>query len=59
MKNIIFPIIIIVSILAFKKNPQQVDLILHNGIVYTVDSAFSINEAFAVKRWKNNRRRKK
>ena len=27
---------------------QKADLILHNGVVYTVDSAFSIAEAFAV-----------
>lgn len=31
------------------KNKQNADLILHNGMVYTVDSAFSVAEAFAVK----------
>ncbi|MPM30403.1 N-substituted formamide deformylase [bioreactor metagenome] len=30
-------------------NKQPVDLILHNGVVYTVDSAFTIAGAFAVK----------
>jgi predicted amidohydrolase YtcJ len=28
---------------------EEVDLVVHNGVVYTVDSAFSVAEAFAVK----------
>src|ERR1700694_5255339 len=28
---------------------QKVDLILHHGIIYTVDSQFTVAEAFAVK----------
>lgn len=35
--------------LAACNSRQQVDLIIHNGKVYTVDSSFSIKEAFAIK----------
>jgi predicted amidohydrolase YtcJ len=31
------------------KTSTQVDLIVYNGVVYSVDSAFSVHEAFAVK----------
>ncbi len=31
------------------KTSTQVDLIVHNGLVYSVDSTFAIHEAFAVK----------
>lgn len=38
------------SILAgCQKNSTQVDLIVHNAKVYSVDSVFSVNEAFAVR----------
>ena len=33
-------------------NREQADLIVHNAVVYTVDSSFSIDEAFAVKEGK-------
>ena len=36
-------------LLASCHSRQQADLILHNGKVYTVDSAFTVAEAFAVK----------
>ncbi|MBC7554491.1 MAG: amidohydrolase [Taibaiella sp.] len=41
----------LIFILVFSscRNRQNVDLIVHNGKVYTVDSGFSIAEAFAVK----------
>src|ERR1051325_5325881 len=28
---------------------QEVDLIIHNAVIYTVDSAFSVKEAMAIK----------
>ncbi|WP_134091825.1 amidohydrolase [Olivibacter sp. XZL3] len=34
------------------KNKESVDLIVHNGVIYTVDSALSVQEAFAVKNGK-------
>ena len=44
-------IVILVMLLAFTSchTKQAVDLIVHNGKVYTVDSAFHTAEAFAVK----------
>ncbi len=42
-------IIILLLILTSCKNKQPVDLILHHARIYTVDSSFSISEAFAVK----------
>lgn len=50
MKNILislFSIFLIANLLSCMKK-QKADLILHNGIIYTVDSAFSIAQSFAV-----------
>jgi predicted amidohydrolase YtcJ len=43
-----FPFFLIFSFIS-KDKQQQVDLIVHNAIVYTVDSSFSVAEAFAVR----------
>ena len=42
-------IIVAFVVLAGCKTRQAVDLIVHHGRVYTVDSSFSVSEAFAVK----------
>ncbi len=42
-------LIAISTLLASCHNRQRVDLILHNGRVYTVDGSFLVSEAFAVK----------
>ncbi len=43
-------IVIFCSIMLFScSHKQEVDLIVHNGIVYTVDSSFSNAQAFAIK----------
>src|ERR1044072_5716271 len=39
----------ILVLLAACHSKQQADLILHDGRIYTVDSAFSVAQAFAVK----------
>lgn len=50
MKNIFWPFI---AILFFacgsEKQKEHVDLIVHNAVIYTVDSSFSVAESFAVK----------
>ena len=47
IKNNLF--ILVMMIFLFSCNgKQKADLILHNGVVYTVDSAFTMAEAFAV-----------
>src|SRR5690606_32863016 len=46
----IFPLLfLMIVLLGACHTTQHVDLILHHGKVYTVDSAFRIAEAFAVK----------
>ena len=47
----LFPAIIFVSTVIISCSPekQQADFIVHNAVVYTVDSAFSTAESFAVK----------
>ncbi len=47
MKKIFIAIIAIVFISC--NNKQSVDLIIHNAIIYTVDSSFSTTEAMAIK----------
>ncbi|QEC67634.1 amidohydrolase [Panacibacter ginsenosidivorans] len=48
MKNIL--LLFVISFLLFScSSKTSVDLIVHNGIVYTVDSGFSTAQAFAVK----------
>jgi len=47
--RIFFTVIIILIISASCNTKQQVDLIIHHSVVYTVDSNFSLAEAFAVK----------
>ena len=47
--SILLPLAAICTLLASCHNKQGADLILHHGRVYTVDSAFGISEAFAVK----------
>jgi predicted amidohydrolase YtcJ len=50
MNKIKIPIFILSLLLIFTccKVKQKADLILINGLVYTVDSAFTVNQAFAV-----------
>ena len=47
MKKIIFSLCILVSLASCKQ--QQVDLIITNARIYTVDNSFSKAEAFAIK----------
>ena len=47
MKKIIFSLSILVLLASCKQ--QQVDLIVTNASIYTVDSNFSKAEAFAIK----------
>ena len=54
MKNrsaLLFSLILGISAISFSScvKKMKADLILHNGKVYTVDSSFSVQEAFAVK----------
>lgn len=49
MKNHILLFVLFLLFLSSCTMKQNADLILHNGIVYTVDSAFTVAEAFAVK----------
>ncbi|WP_207505505.1 amidohydrolase [Telluribacter humicola] len=50
MYNIFRPLLIIFLACCIGcKNRTNVDLIVHNAVVYTADSAFTIHEAFAVK----------
>ena len=51
MRHIVY-LLFFVLLIASCKNKQTVDLILHHARVYTVDSTFSIAEAFAVKEGK-------
>ncbi len=50
-KNIPILSMIFFSLCVFSCNPKQeeVDLIVHNAVIYTVDEGFSILQAFAVK----------
>lgn len=48
MKNLLLLFVISLSFFSCSSK-TQVDLIVHNGIVYTVDSSFSTAQAFAVK----------
>ncbi|WP_257670605.1 amidohydrolase [Parapedobacter tibetensis] len=54
MKNkSLFSVLIALSIAAFSCDGlKQADLIVHNAVVYTVDSAFAMAEAFAVREGK-------
>ena len=45
----LFFISILLTMLSCKPPKEQVDLIVHNAFVYTVDEAFSTQQAFAVK----------
>ncbi len=49
MKNHVLLLALFMLTLSACTMKQNADLILHNGIVYTVDSTFSVAEAFAVK----------
>ena len=48
-KNIMAPLLLLGAFLQSCNMKQEVDMIGCNGVVYTVDSAFSKAEAFAVK----------
>lgn len=48
MRNLAILLILLVSISSCKKM-QEVDLIIHNGTIYSVDPSFSIYESMAVK----------
>lgn len=51
MRLLIFSLIIFV-IFSFRNNKQKADLIVYNGVVYTVDATFSTAQAFAVRNGK-------
>ena len=48
MKSILFSVILLVIFSSCMKK-QKADLVVHNGIIYTSDSAFSIVQSLAVK----------
>ncbi len=48
MRHNIFSLIVL-CLFCSCKSSQQVDLLVHNGLVYTVDKDFATDEAFAVK----------
>jgi len=50
MTNIQIPVYIILSVIIFSgcKMKEKADFILINGLVYTVDTAFTVKQAFAV-----------
>jgi predicted amidohydrolase YtcJ len=48
-KKAVYTQFIFFMLLCSCRTKQNVDLILHHGKVYTVDSAFTVSEAFAVK----------
>lgn len=47
--NCLFLIFFLFQIISCEMNQENADLIVHNGIVYTVDSLFTTAQAFAVK----------
>ena len=49
MRKIVFNLLIIIIFMNACKSKEQVDFVLHHGKIYTVDSTFSMAEAFAVK----------
>jgi len=49
LKNAFILIVTISFFMSCSTKKEEVDLIVHNGIIYTVDSAFTIYEAMAVK----------
>ncbi len=51
MKHL-FTLILVISMLAACKTKNQVDLVVHNATVYTVDSLFTVAQAFAVDKGK-------
>jgi predicted amidohydrolase YtcJ len=48
-KNLFFLFLVPVFLVSCSSKKQEVDLILHNGLIYTVDSSFSVKEAMAIK----------
>ena len=59
MKNLLPIFLFALTLVSCTHPKQKVDLIVHHGVVYTVDSGFTTAEAFAVKDgkfvavWKN------
>ncbi len=51
MKKYVLPIVLFVAVLLFFSctRKQEADAVYHNGVVYTVDSNFTIAQSFAVK----------
>lgn len=49
LKNVFILIVAISFLISCSPEKQQVDLILHNAVIYSVDSAFTIYEAIAIK----------
>ncbi len=49
MKYLIRVAILAVLTLSSCNQKVKVDLLIHNGVIYTIDSAFSVQEAMAIK----------
>lgn len=49
LKNAFILIVTISFLISCSTKKQEVDLIVHNAIIYSVDSSFAINEAMAIK----------
>jgi len=49
LKNALFSILTIVFLFSCSEKKDAVDLIVHNAVIYSVDSTFTIHEAMAIK----------
>ncbi|KAF0240143.1 MAG: amidohydrolase [Chitinophagaceae bacterium] len=49
MKNYVFFLFAVMIIISSCANSNKVDTIVHHAVIYTVDSAFSVAEAMAIK----------
>jgi predicted amidohydrolase YtcJ len=49
IKKFLFLFLVSVFLVSCSSKKQEVDLILHNAVIYTVDSAFSVQQAMAIK----------
>jgi hypothetical protein len=52
LKNVFIFIVAISFFISCSPEKQKVDLIIHNAVIYSVDSSFAIYEAMAIKEGK-------
>lgn len=50
--KIILPMLVITTLMACNNSQKEIDLLITNGVVYTCDSAFSVQEAIAIDKGK-------